>query len=112
MTQQSKTRTAPDSPGTPANPIGLLQRKCDCGTHVTSGECKECSEKREGMLQRKAADSNRTSKIPPLMHEVLRSPGHSLDPDGTFPTNREPELPEVVFTEDVSKCQPSPIHRD
>ncbi|HEX8489435.1 MAG TPA: DUF4157 domain-containing protein, partial [Chthoniobacterales bacterium] len=58
---------------------GLLQRKCACGgTPGPSGECKACQKKR---LQR-AADSSSAhahSGAPPLVHEVLRSPGQPLD---------------------------------
>jgi len=61
---------------------GLLQRKCACGgTPGPSGECEEC---RKNQLQRKAKDSRDEAQThlsaPPIVHEVLRSPGHPLDP--------------------------------
>lgn len=63
---------------------GLLQRKCACGgTPGPTGECEECRKKRLG-LQRKSAQvlgfSNRSSQVPPIVHEVIRSPGKPLDP--------------------------------
>jgi Domain of unknown function (DUF4157) len=64
---------------------GLLQRKCACGgTPGPSGECESCRRKREtGGLQR-AADhpsylTPYPSEVPPIVHEVLRSPGQPLD---------------------------------
>jgi|GEM_PF-4480704 len=49
--------------------IGLLQRKCA-----------QCDEK-DKLLQRQAVNQTKVSDIPLIVHEVLRSPGHSLDPD-------------------------------
>src|SRR5215217_3565270 len=58
----------------------LLQRKCACGQHTIAGrECKECSKKREVPLQRAAVSSPLAGSVPPLVHEVLRSPGQPLD---------------------------------
>ena len=62
---------------------GLLQRKCACGgTPRSSGECEACLKKR---LQRRAnnstAEAGNHLPIPPIVHEVLRSPGQPLDPD-------------------------------
>jgi hypothetical protein len=57
----------------------LLQRKCACGgTPGPTGECAECRNKRLG-LQRKAADRAKPSTVPPIVHDVLRSPGQPLD---------------------------------
>jgi hypothetical protein len=59
---------------------GLLQRKCACGGSAgPSGECAECRKKR---LQRKTVPGDRTPAVPPIVHEVLRSPGQPLD-EGT-----------------------------
>jgi hypothetical protein len=75
----AKTAIAP-IPFTPVR-SGLLQRKCACGgTPGPTGECEECRKKR---LQRKARNSElgtRTdSSVPPIVHDVLRSPGRPLD---------------------------------
>jgi hypothetical protein len=63
---------------------GLLQRKCDCGQHtIAGGECSSCSEEREGSLQRSALNRDSTNgrdgAVPPIVHDVLRSPGQPLD---------------------------------
>jgi Domain of unknown function (DUF4157) len=60
---------------------GLLQRKCTCGgTPGPTGECEECRKKR---LQRKTQNSELGTRndfaVPPIVHEVLRSPGQPLD---------------------------------
>jgi hypothetical protein len=60
-----------------------LQRKCACGgTLGQAGECEECRKKR---LQHKTLvpelGSRKDSFAPPIVHEVLRSPGQPLDLD-------------------------------
>jgi len=56
-----------------------LQRKCACGQHtVGGGECASCRKKKT-RLQRAAAGSAAVSVAPPIVHEVLRSPGRPLD---------------------------------
>lgn len=52
---------------------GILHR---CSNGV---ECEECRKKREGTLQRAAVNTPSTSSVPPIVHEVLRSPGQPLD---------------------------------
>src|SRR5579862_124350 len=54
-----------------------LQRKCSCGSGNSSGECEECRSRKT--VQRKAADPIRSTVAPPIVHEVLRSPGQPLD---------------------------------
>ena len=58
-----------------------LQRKCSCGgSGGSSGECEECKKKKEEQtLQRKAAGPAETNVAPPIVHEVLNSPGRPLD---------------------------------
>src|SRR5262245_53103242 len=81
---QNRANAAPVAPITPA-PSGVLQRKCDCGQHtMAGGECEACGKKREDVLQRKAADSSEMSEVPPIVHEVLRSPGQPLDARAFF----------------------------
>jgi hypothetical protein len=56
----------------------ILQRACACGKHAgNGGECAECRKKRLG-LQRRAV-GNGPDVAPPIVHEVLRSPGRPLD---------------------------------
>src|ERR1051325_3510384 len=56
----------------------LLQRKCACGgTRGPSGECEDCRKKR---LQRKIDNRQPNESLaPPIVHQVLRSPGQPLD---------------------------------
>ena len=56
----------------------LLQRRCACGgTPGPDGECADCKRKR---LQRSAAGAG-PAVAPPVVHDVLRSPGRPLEPD-------------------------------
>lgn len=58
----------------------LLQRKCACGgSSGLEGECSACRDKRQP-LQRYARDQSENTYVPPIVHEVLRSSGHALDP--------------------------------
>jgi hypothetical protein len=57
---------------------GLLQRKCACGQHASGGECEECRKKKE-RLQRQKANGAEPAEAPPIIHDVLRSPGQPLD---------------------------------
>ncbi len=75
---QAKTK-APSMTESPERqcPGGLLQRKCACGTHTIAGsECDACSKKR---LQRHATGQAETEETPPIVHQVLSSPGQPLD---------------------------------
>jgi hypothetical protein len=57
----------------------LLQRKCACGNSSgLTGSCDNCQKKN---LQRRSANQTEISEVPPIVHEVLRSPGRSLDSD-------------------------------
>ncbi len=53
-----------------------LQR-CSCGKSSPMGECEEC--KANGSLQRSADAASASAEAPPIVHEVLRSPGQPLD---------------------------------
>jgi hypothetical protein len=58
----------------------LLQRKCACGQHTgNGGECEACKQKRLE-LQRAAVNRDTPNTVPPIVHDVLRSPGQPLDP--------------------------------
>jgi hypothetical protein len=59
---------------------GVLQRKCACGNHtVAGGECVECGKKGGTRLQRSTVSNQPINRVPPIVHDVLRSPGHPLD---------------------------------
>lgn len=62
---------------------GILQRKCDCGQHTMGGgQCDECG-KTPQSIQRATRSSELGTRnaggVPPIVHEVLRSPGQPLD---------------------------------
>jgi hypothetical protein len=57
---------------------GILQRACACRNHTGGGACAACREKREHSLQR-AAIANGPASAPPIVQDVLRSPGQPLD---------------------------------
>jgi outer membrane protein OmpA-like peptidoglycan-associated protein len=58
---------------------GLLQRKCACGQHTVGGEqCGGCQKKKATLQQHQAAMAG-TTTIPPIVSEVLSSPGQPLD---------------------------------
>ena len=77
---------------------GLLQRKCACGNHASGGECASCREEREKTLQRTAVNSNPISAVPPIVNEVLRSPGQPLDAETRA-------FMELRFAHDFSQVQ-------
>jgi hypothetical protein len=58
---------------------GILQRRCACGgVPGPTGECAGCRKKRLG-LQRRATNQATPATAPPIVSEVLRSPGQPLD---------------------------------
>ncbi len=70
---QGQTGASPSAPS-----AGTLQRACACGQHsYGEGECAECKKRRGGMVQRAAAGSAQ-GVAPPVVHEVLSSPGQPL----------------------------------
>jgi hypothetical protein len=73
-----KTETEKSRQFAPAS-SGLLQRKCAYGNQASSGaECEACGKERESALQRKAVDSSKVGEAPPIVYEVLNSPGQPL----------------------------------
>lgn len=60
---------------------GVLQRACACGKHTANGEgeCAECRQKREAGLLQRAAVAPAPDVAPPIVHDVLGSPGQPLD---------------------------------
>lgn len=81
MTRQNATQTQQQAPTSkPLSRGGILQRKCEsCGQHtIAGGECAEC-QKTKLPLQRRAVNQSEHKEVPPIVHEVLRSPGQLLD---------------------------------
>jgi hypothetical protein len=57
----------------------LLQRKCACGNHTVAGaHCDRCAQEKSE-LRRNASHRGEYGEVPPIVHEVLRSPGQPLD---------------------------------
>ena len=77
----------------------LLQRKCACGGGSLAG-C-GCNGKKSA-LQRAATNNHTGHSIPPIVHEVLRSPGQPLD-------SQTRNFMESGFGHDFSKVR---IHAD
>jgi hypothetical protein len=73
--------THADTPPLSKSGAPTLQRKCDCG-----GSCEECKQAQDspshGLIQRKpqSESTSAPAEAPPIVHEVLRSPGQPLDP--------------------------------
>jgi hypothetical protein len=74
---QKHTHQPASSSATAAPAGGLLQRACACGNHTSGGgECESCQQRR---LQRFGTEPA-PDVAPPIVHEVLRTPGQPLDP--------------------------------
>lgn len=70
--------TAVQSAAVIPQPSLLVQRRCACGgIPGPDGECAACKAKRQA-LQNRTAESAPV-QAPPIVHEVLRSPGQPLD---------------------------------
>src|SRR5215210_7979562 len=82
MSERTALRSQEASSPVPAPArAGLLQRRCACGgTPGPTGEGAECRTTRLG-LQRRAAGEAKLSSVPPVVQDVLGSPGQSLDAD-------------------------------
>jgi len=82
---RTATQTLQPAAKSPSAMHGILQRKCDCGaTPDLNDRCEACRKKSKGQLQRHAASQSSAfgpqfSEAPPIVHEVLRSPGQPLD---------------------------------
>ncbi|MBZ0303811.1 MAG: DUF4157 domain-containing protein [Anaerolineae bacterium] len=65
----------------PSSAVSGLQPRCACGSPtLMGGECAACRKKRGDRLQRAAAHARPLGDVPPIVYEVLHSPGQPLDP--------------------------------
>jgi pyrrolidone-carboxylate peptidase len=80
----------------------LLQRKCDCGNHTSGGQCESCRKADDGGLQRAAIGSPPVGDMPPIVYDVLRSPGEPLKAETRA-------LMEQRFEQDFSRVR---VHTD
>jgi hypothetical protein len=77
-----------------------LRRKCAC--EGSGAQCDHCKEERQNSVQLKAARLVTPTEAPPMVHEVLRSPGQPLDPAAR-------DFFELRFGRDFSKVR---VHTD
>ena len=78
MRLQNQVKTTP-TPSFTHTRTGLLQRKCACGgSPGMAGECAECRNKKP-TLQRRSTNQTEPTTVPPIVHDVLRSPSQPLD---------------------------------
>ena len=64
-------------------PGRVLQRTCACGQHTDGGECAECRQKGEGMLQRAGMNPVAVNSAPPIVHdeeEIRSANAHKWSP--------------------------------
>ena len=88
MSIAARVLRAPRTSTAPARPTasllaparhGILQRACACGGSIgLDDKCDECRRNEMG-LQRLAAAPAASDVAPPIVHDVLRSPGQPLD---------------------------------
>lgn len=80
MQLQTNVKAGPSPSFIPAQ-NRVLQRKCACGgTPGPTGECEACRQKREAAeLRRATSHTAVVNTVPPIIDEVLRSPGQPLD---------------------------------
>ncbi|HEY0727092.1 MAG TPA: DUF4157 domain-containing protein [Pyrinomonadaceae bacterium] len=80
MADHTATQTGESSALVPPANSPVLQRKCDCGTHtIAEAKCETCkAQAATGVIQR-AATSSAPADVPPIVEDVLRSPGQPLD---------------------------------
>jgi hypothetical protein len=96
MTHEMRTTLAPKNtpPAGMSLPRPVLQRKCACGgTPGASGECESCRKKRLGIARQAVSAGQVPAVAPPIVHQVLRSPGQPLD--GAMRAFFEPRLGSV-----------------
>ena len=100
MSEQAAVQTQQKAPS-PSHSGGVLQRACACGQHTGGGECASCKKKRME-LQRSAVQREAPNAAPPIVHEVLRGPGHPLEKSARG-------LMEARFGQDFSRVR---VHTD
>lgn len=61
----------------PSRGLPMLRRKCACGGGASG--CASCKAEDDMKLQRKAVAPGGATTAPPVVHDVLRSPGRPLD---------------------------------
>ena len=54
----------------------VLQRRCACGNEAAGGECDACAQRKASLAH---GEQDEAASVPPIVHDVLRSPGQPLD---------------------------------
>ena len=79
MSIERQIAPKPALPGRSAT-FPLLQRKCACGGSASpEGECEECKQNAMSLQRRAGCGGSAPAAVPPIVHDVLRSPGRPLD---------------------------------
>lgn len=80
MADHTATQTGESSALVPPANSPVLQRKCACGTHtIAESKCESCKAEAAGGLIQRTATSSAPAEVPPIVEDVLRSPGQPLD---------------------------------
>jgi hypothetical protein len=81
MSPERQLAVKPAAAGPVLRPaFGVLQRQCACGGYGgPEGECEECKQKEMSLQRRASGGGPPPTIVPPIVHEVLRSPGRPLD---------------------------------
>lgn len=83
MNRQIASQTNQATKIKPLLASGILQRKCACGQHtIAGGECDDCGKKQMSLhraTRNAQLETGNSGGVPPIVHEVLRSPGQPLD---------------------------------
>jgi hypothetical protein len=78
MRENLTTREKISSLGATGRASIQLQRKCACSsTSETGGECEQCKKRR--LDRKRSLDREKLSLVPPIVYDVLRTPGDPLD---------------------------------
>jgi hypothetical protein len=82
MEQRTMTRDLNNEVQASWSPVsaGLLQRKCECGSHAIGGACDKCAKEQESStLQRASTKMDGPNEVPSVVYDVLSSSGQPLD---------------------------------
>ncbi|WP_321930945.1 eCIS core domain-containing protein [Paraburkholderia guartelaensis] len=77
MSARQAFAVAPKADARPA-PLArtVLQRRCACGNEATAGQCDACAKRKASLVH---GEQDEAAGVPPIVHDVLRSPGQPLD---------------------------------
>lgn len=77
---RSERQLAPKPAATPKPVSAVLQRKCTCGGSAdVESECEQCKSERMSLQRRAHGGAAAPTAVPPIVHDVVRSPGQPLD---------------------------------